>query len=147
MGGAAKAGGILALIGGALVLLEAILGMLGIPIFGSIFEATQYGLLQASTTYLIIALALGALALIGGILALAEKKAGGVIALIVAIIWIIPGLLLLFSPLILFQVPFLAFLQPPSFFFAMLGIGIWIFTIEGILVLVGGILGLTASGD
>jgi hypothetical protein len=143
MGAAGKVGGVLALIGGALVLIESLLILMGTALFGTLIEATW--LLGASMMIIwpILSLLLGVVALVGGILALSGKKVGGVLALIIAILWIIYPLLFQLGVF----VPDLVVLTPMGLLTGLLDFGLWIFTIEGIIVLVGGILGLAASND
>ena len=141
MGKVGIIGGVLALVGGALVLIESLLILLGMSLLGSALES--YWALGAELYLLwpILSLILGAVALVGGVLALAGKKFGGVLAIIIAILWIIYPLL---YELNIF-VPDLLVLNPMGLLTVVLDHGIWVFTYEGLFVLVGGILGLWAG--
>lgn len=83
------------------------------------------------------------LAVIGGILGIAQKKAGGILALISGITLIVFTLIYLSMPLIFFWFATL----PYSFFAYYLGIGMVFLTIESIIILVGGIVGLASGSD
>ena len=121
-------GGILALVGAVFVLITPVLAMI------------EYGFSMDSLIYLLWPL----LALIGGILGLAGKKAGGWLALIVGLIWVIFGVLVM-TPVGQAWMLYLITLMP--YLTVLLGFTIWgPITIEAVLVLVGGIL-ILAGGD
>ena len=136
MGALKVVGGILALAGSGLMLALIIMSGLG----------GGFGL----SHFLVMILPI--LALIGGILALAGKRAGGVLALIVGIIWVLfavfanLGILVGDLPLELIYI-----LLPQvglSFFLVYVGFTIWGFlTVEVLLVFVGGILATAGGGD
>ncbi|MDD1777746.1 MAG: hypothetical protein LUQ65_06205 [Candidatus Helarchaeota archaeon] len=95
MGALKIVGGIFALVAGVLVLLVPLAILLDLPIFDPTMMAALYGGIHAiepMATYVNLILAI--LAIVGGILGLAGKKAGGVLALIAAIIWIL-GMIIL----------------------------------------------------
>ena len=136
MGALKIVGGILAAAGAGLVL--AVLIMAGI---GGGFGLPHF-----------LAMILPVLGLIGGILAIAGKRAGGILALIVGIIWLLFAVLsnlgiLVFS----FPVELFYILVPQvglSFFAVYIGFTIWGFlTVEVLLVFVGGILAIAGGGD
>ncbi len=130
MSGARTAGGVLAIIGGAGFLA----GALFIPfsIFGPSFP------LQ-----LIIALIIGALALVGGIIGMtSSKNAGGGLSLAAGIAACAIGVIYFIFHITIFAIHDFALLE--SFFpFDYLVFGL---TIEAVLILIGGIL-LLASSD
>lgn len=136
MGALRVVGGALALIGAGLIFFMAI-------IFG-IDHGFQLGV--------ILALILPILAMIGGILAISEKKSGGILALVVGIIWLTMAILVNLGFLLTLPEELLLFLIPlPGFsvFLVYLGFSIWGFflTVEVILVFVGGILATVAASD
>ncbi len=126
MGALRVVGGVLALAGAALILVEVIIVIMNVG-----FVADE-----------IMLLLLPIIALIGGILGIANKRAGGVLAMIVGIVWVIGAIL--FYMLIPFSLYLIA---APGWLSVTLGFTIWSFvTIEVVLVLVGGILTI-AGGE
>jgi hypothetical protein len=144
MGAARVVGGILALAAGVLSLLVALDLMIGIGLFGLTFGYMIQGM--AASIYpmvLYVQLILAILAILGGILALAGKKAGGIIALIVAIVWLAGGFIWTLSTATVFLLPFSAILAwTDQIIFMTSGT---IISIEAIICLVGGILGMSGS--
>ena len=133
MGALKIVGGILAVAGAGLVLFMQILALMDVGF----------------TMNLLYLMILPILALIGGILALAGKRAGGIIALVVGIIWLTIAILLNVDVISPFEEWLQFVIQSPfqSFFIMYVGIVIWGFlTVETILVFVGGILA-TAGGS
>ncbi|HUY00959.1 MAG TPA: hypothetical protein VMV49_15460 [Candidatus Deferrimicrobium sp.] len=132
-------GGILALAGGVLVVLLVLDMMIGLGIFTSMYMMTYAVLVMVyGELFIYINLVIAILAVVGGILALAGKKAGGALALIAGIVWLIGG----FANL--------AMIFPVSAIYAWTGqlvIGGFLLSIEGILALVGGILALSGGSD
>ena len=133
MGALKIVGGILAVAGAGLVLFMQILALMDVGF----------------TMNLLYLMVFPILALIGGILALAGKRAGGIIALVVGIIWLTIAILLNVDVISPFEEWLQFVIQSPfqSFFIMYVGIVIWGFlTVETILVFVGGILA-TAGGS
>jgi hypothetical protein len=126
MGALKIVGGIFALAGGALVLIAWI-------------TLIQLGM-DITSPLSLVNLAAIALSIIGGILGLAGNKAGGVLALIGAMIWILGIILIYIDPLtFLWMIP-LTYL------------GVWIpfdiiITYESVLVLLGGIFILAGGSE
>jgi hypothetical protein len=135
MGALKIVGGILAVAGAGLVL------------FMVISAIINYGF----NTYLGILLILPIVALVGGILALAGKRAGGIIALIVGAIWLIMAILLsldVLPPMPTELLYLLTQLPSLSFFVVYVDFTIWVFlTVEIVLVFVGGILATAGGSD
>jgi len=133
MGALKIVGGILAVAGAGLVLFMQILALMDVGF----------------TMNLLYLMVFPILALIGGILALAGKRAGGIIALVVGIIWLTIAILINLDIISPFE-DWLAFvIQSPfqSFFVVYVGLIVWGWlTVETILVFVGGILA-TAGGS
>jgi hypothetical protein len=132
MSGLKIAGGILSLAGGALVLLMQILWMM------------DWGF----TLDLLLWMIMPILAVLGGILLLAGKRAGGIIALIVGAIWTTMAILIniLLGPLA--WMDYLYVFPMFSFFAEFVGFTIWGYIfVEVVLVLVGGILGVAGGKD
>jgi len=131
MSGLKIAGGILSLIGGALVLLMQII----------------YIMTYAFSWGILIWMILPILAVVGGILLLVRKRAGGVIALIVGAIWLTIAILLNLG-LGMVWMDFLMIIPPFSFFLGYLDFTIWDYLfVEIVLVFVGGILGVAGGSD
>lgn len=133
MGALRAVGGILALIGAALVLFMQVLFILNFGFYGGF----------------ILLMILPILALVGGILAIAGKRAGGIIALIVGCLWLVFGILV-FSGVYIPWLSDICFLEPIfSVFLIYLSITIWsiFILVETILVLLGGILATAAKSD
>ena len=131
MSGLKIAGGILSLIGGALVLLMQII----------------YIMTYAFSWGILIWMILPILAVVGGILLLVRKRAGGVIALIVGAIWLTIAILLNLG-LGMEWMDFLMIIPPFSFFLWYLDFTIWDYLfVEIVLVFVGGILGVAGGSD
>ena len=87
------------------------------------------------------------LAVVGGILLLVRKRAGGVIALIVGAIWLTIAILLNLG-LGMVWMDFLMIIPPFSFFLWYLDFTIWDYLfVEIVLVFVGGILGVAGGSD
>ena len=134
MGALKIVGGILAIAGAGLVLFMVI---------GAIID---FGV----STALIELMILPIVALVGGILALAGKRAGGIIALIVGAIWLLIAILLNVTVIILPVDLYYLLAQVPSlsFFVVYFSFTIWIFlTVEIVLVFVGGILATAGGSD
>ena len=134
MGALKIVGGILALAGAGLILVMQILF-----IFGFGFDIT-----------IVYSMILPILALIGGILALAGKRAGGILALVVGIIWLTMAILLNLSIISISDdlAAFIVQIPSYSFFLVYLGVYIWgLLCIETILVFVGGILATAGGSD
>jgi hypothetical protein len=135
MGALKVVGGILATVGAGLLTVQLILiGM-------------NYGFIPT----LFLALILPILALIGGIIALAGKRAGGIIALIVGIIWLTFAILynLGFSTGLPIEIlAILAGALEASFFYWQFSITVWVWlSIEVVLVFAGGILATAGGSD
>lgn len=138
MGAAKTIGGLLVFIAGVLVLLVA-LQFLGIL---TIFPSSllyAYVLLFAGDAYQYVGLLLAIVVIVSGIIGMAGKKAGGVIALLIGVLWLMGGFLLSSVPLI----------------FPMSAIYFWtdqivipngIIAIEAIICFLGGLL-IVASGE
>jgi hypothetical protein len=138
MGAVKTIGGVLSLLGGAFVLIAALLAILSVN-YGTMTLFIYW--FSAYPLMIFLSIALGALAIIGGILSMKGKTVGGILALIVGVLWLLGGILSPTSDI------FLMFLQP-SLIYALISIAIWFpLFIEPILVLVGGILGLVGSSD
>lgn len=131
MSGLKIAGGILSLVGAALVLFMQVLYILTHTISPMIF------------LYMIVPV----IALVGGILLLAGKRAGGILALIAGAIWLTIAILVNFTV----DVSWMSYLMLPptfSFFVEYLHFTVWDFLfVEIVLVLVGGILGVAGGKD
>ena len=141
MGTVGKVGGILALVGGTLVLIESLAIFLGMPLFGGEMEVFWTNGAILYPLWPILSPLLGAVAIVGGVLALAGRKLGGLLVLITVILWITYPLL---YELAIF-IPELIVLTPMGLLDAWLNYQIWIFSFDVIIVMVGGILGLGAS--
>ena len=134
MGALKIVGGILALAGAGLVLVVAVLNLIEVGF----------------TTNILFLMILPILALIGGILAIAGKRAGGILALIVGIIWLTIAILINVGVISPFEEWLQFVIQSPflSFFFLYLGVIVWgSLTVETILVFVGGILATAGGSD
>ncbi|NVM53707.1 MAG: hypothetical protein HWN66_08385 [Candidatus Helarchaeota archaeon] len=137
MGAAKTVGGILALTGGTLVLIWCLI------VAGIMFAAPTPFIIGW-----IINLLLAMLGLVGGILGLVGKKAGGALALIAGLVWI---LLMVLLSMGVFGDPITnwetwAMLAPYSLFGAYV-YAIPYITLEGLLCLIGGILILAGGED
>jgi hypothetical protein len=134
MGALKIVGGILAVAGAGLILVLQIMELIG------------YGF----TLALFYTMILPIVALVGGILALAGKRAGGIIALVVGIIWVTVAILINLD-IVTFPLDLYYLLAPIpvfSFFLIYLGFTIWgLLTVETILVFVGGILATAGGSD
>ena len=131
MGALKIVGGILSLAGAALVLF-----MWVIIVLNTGFDVSM-----------LIYLILPVIALIGGILAIAGKRAGGVLALIVGAIWLVIALLINFGVFMPWM-DYLILLPEFSFFVMYLDFTIWDFLfVEIVLVFVGGILAVAGGSD
>jgi len=131
MSGLKIAGGILSLIGAALVL----------------FMQVEYLWVHLFNWRLIILMILPITALVGGILALVGKRAGGVLALVVGAIWITIAILVNID-LAMSWMDYLMVLREFSFFYVYLDFTLWHYVlIEIVLVLVGGILAVAGGKD
>jgi len=142
MGALKIVGGIFSLVGGVLVLLVPLAILLNIPLFDPTMLAMTYGGIHAVVplaTYINIILA--ALAIVGGILGMAKKRAGGALSLVAAIVWMLGMILITFVGISLIM------LTPYSALLVWTGIGLWLFTIESIVVLLGGIFILAGGSD
>jgi len=145
--GAAKAiGGILGLVSGVLVLLVALDLMIGLGIFGLTATTMTYAalILLYGTTVIYINLVIAIIALLGGILGLAGKKAGGGLALAAGIIWLIGGFLIASVPYLL---PFSAIMAWTDQIIIISMPNVYFISIEAILCLVGGIMILAGGSD
>jgi hypothetical protein len=135
MGALKIVGGILAVVGAGLIL------------FLEILYLIDWGF----STDLVMAMILPILALIGGILAIAGKRAGGILALIVGIIWLLMAILINIDvlPTLPDEIFFLLVQYPMFSVFAMYAdFTIWFYlTVEIILVFVGGILATAGGSD
>ena len=141
MGALKAVGGILGLAAGALVLLLCIDTIIGIGIFGGVYD----GMYAAYPLSLWISLILAVLALVGAILGMAGRKLGGALVMIAGIVWLIEGFTFAMG------IPETFILFPYSAIFAwiqqiQIG-GTYIITIEAILCLLGGIFILASSED
>jgi len=136
-----KIGGVLALIGGTFVLIESLMIYLGTPLFGSEMEVWWTNATVIYPLWPIISLLFGTVALVGGIVALAGKKLGGFLVLLIVVLWIIYPLLYELGTF----APDLIVLTPMGLLDARVNYKIWIFTLDVIIVLVGGILSLGTS--
>lgn len=142
-------GGILALAAGALVLLLDLV-LLGFPLY-SLFPSTggfgmQATLVSMEPAILYVQLIVSIVAMGGGILGLIGKRAGGILALISGIVWLLGGFLFYY----------VLILTPLSALFAWtnlpgpLSIGgsyALLITFEAVLAVVGGILMLPKGKD
>ena len=131
MSGLKIAGGILSLVGAALVLFMQVLYILTISFDPLIF------------VYMILPI----IALVGGILLLAGKRAGGILALVVGAIWLTMAIfyILVYSNA---WMEYIMLLPQFSFFFTYLHFTIWLYVfVEIVLVFVGGILGVAGGSD
>ncbi|MHA1279909.1 MAG: hypothetical protein ACTSQ8_22135 [Candidatus Helarchaeota archaeon] len=142
MSGLRVVGGLLALAAGVLSLLVPLDLLVGIGIFDPTKLGFTYGLLALvnGDIYVYLGLIFAILAIIGGLVGMA-KKAGGGIALIIGIIWIIGGFIMVSVP-ILFPMSAML-LWTDQIVIGTTGV----LTIEAILCLVGGILILASSSD
>jgi hypothetical protein len=126
MGALKVVGGLLALAGGVLVLISWItLVMAYLPI---------------TSSWSLINLVAIVLAILGGILGLAGKKAGGVLALIAALIWILGIILVAIDPVNL------SWMFPMSYLSALISLDIFV-TYESVLVLLGAIFILAGGSE
>jgi len=141
MGAAKVIGGLLALVAGILSLLVALDLLIGIGIFGASISIYIGAIILAGEFYIYLGLIFAIIAIIGGIVGMAGKKAGGGIALIIAVIWLIGGFLASSVPLLF---PMSAMLLWTGQI-AIGGVGI--ISIEAIICLVGGILVLAGGSD
>jgi len=131
MNGLKIAGGILSLVGAALVLLMQVI----------------YLLTSSFYWQLIIQMILPIIALVGGILLLAGKRAGGILALIVGAIWLAIAILINFD-LVMSWMGYIMLPPQFSFFVYFLNFSIWGYLfVEIVLVFVGGILGVAGGSD
>jgi hypothetical protein len=138
MGAIKKVGGLLALVGGAMVLIWAI-------IFADVFfgAATEIILIKW-----IVTVALAALALVGGLLGMGTKKLGSFLALIVGLIWTLFWILILAGAVS--PTSAIGYLFDISYNFSIVGyyiIGESIIAVEALLIFVGGILMLADRSD
>jgi len=132
MSGTRTAGGILGIIGGASIIIS-VLNSLPLLFGGAstVAELIAY----------ILALTIGVLALVGGILSLATESSGGGLVLAAGIIAVACGVLYYFTGFPYVHIRFYAFLS--GLFLANLAtLGI---TVEGILIFVGGILAVVGK--
>ena len=134
MNAAKITGGLLALIGGAFILIQALL-------FADVaFMSSEY------TIAWLINIALLSLAISGGILGIVGKKAGGILALISGVLAICLGIITVYVTYTEMMRPFsfftstLDWFSPPDHIFA----GI---SIEALLILVGGIVIIATGSD
>jgi hypothetical protein len=128
MGALRNVGGILSLISGILVLLIPLAILFNLPLLNAIGLEIAFGPIPVYINLLI-----ACLAIVGGILGLMKaKKAGGVLALVAAVMWVLGGALhhyLNLNVLIPYSLILLVWA----------GVYWWIFTVEAILVLLGSI--------
>ncbi|NVM31723.1 MAG: hypothetical protein HWN65_22990 [Candidatus Helarchaeota archaeon] len=145
MGALKTVGGVFALVAGTLNIVVLLLAYMGAAVTPMILI---YSLsLAVSPIGGIIGLALNGLLLVGGILGLAGKKAGGILALIAAAFIMLEGILIsfVFNPFT--QPELILMFNPWSFFVGFVGLSISFLTIEAILGLLGGIFILAGGSD
>jgi len=131
MSGTRTAGGILGIIGGASILVSVLISISVLFSGSTVAELIAY----------ILALTIGVLALVGGILSLATESSGGGLVLAAGIIAVACGVLYFFTSFPYVHIRFYAFLS--DLFLANLAtLGI---TVEGILIFVGGILAVVGK--
>ncbi len=137
MGANRVVGGILALAGAALMLIPI---LPDISLYFALFSVdVMSGLLFLISFILII------LALVGGIVALAGKKAGGILALIAGLVFVILGILVAVSPMLLLGPVGLMWIFSWGTTTIYLGLPLVLYiymSLETILVLVGGIIAI-----
>ena len=134
MGTIRLVGGILAAVGAGLVILQYIYLML----------------LVGFDIGFILRMIVPAIALVGGLLAIAGKRAGGIIALIVGLMWFTLALILNLELISSFEwwVVYFTQFQNSSIFGFHLDFMVWGYlTVETTLVLVGGILATAGGSD
>jgi len=141
-------GGILALVGGALVLLLDLLWLFSIdvtaifPVTAGLFAMALAVGMEPAILY--IQLIVGLIAVIGGILGLAGKRAGGALALIAGVIWLIGGFL---WGNVVILTPLSSFLGWTNLIVISTGSSAIVITVEAILSVVGGIMILPGGKD